>query len=39
RLAGLSLKHRWGGWKREPFTAESKMHVSVYEKREAAPQA
>jgi SAM-dependent methyltransferase len=39
RLAGLSLKHRWGGWKREPFTADSKMHVSVYEKRVAAPQA
>jgi len=38
RLAGLSLKHRWGGWKREPFTAESRMHVSVYEKPEAAPQ-
>lgn len=39
RLAGLSLKHRWGGWNREPFTAESRMHVSVYEKPEAAPQA
>lgn len=32
RLAGLSLRERWGGWRREPFTSESKSHVSVYEK-------
>jgi len=31
-LAGLTLRERWGGWHREPFTADSKMHVSVYEK-------
>ena len=31
-LAGLTLQHRWGGWKREPFTAESTMHVSLYRK-------
>ena len=31
RLAGLSLRQRWGGWRREPFTATSTMHVSVYE--------
>ncbi len=30
QLAGLERKHRWGGWHREPFTADSKMHVSVY---------
>jgi SAM-dependent methyltransferase len=30
RLAGLELRDRWGGWKREPFTAESGRHVSVY---------
>ena len=30
RLAGLQLRDRWGGWKREPFTAESGRHVSVY---------
>ena len=30
RLAGLELRHRWAGWERAPFTAESKMHVSVY---------
>ena len=32
RLAGMSLGERWGGWRREPFTAESTSHVSVYEK-------
>ena len=30
RLAGLRLKERWGGWEGEPFTADSRMHVSVY---------
>lgn len=33
RLAGMSLRERWGGWKREPFTSESSAHVSVWEKR------
>lgn len=28
--AGLRLKERWGGWNREPFTAGSSLHVSVY---------
>ena len=32
RLAGLRLRHRWGGWHREPFTAASAVHVSVYER-------
>jgi SAM-dependent methyltransferase len=32
RLAGLVLEHRWGGWGREPFTALSPSHVSVYVK-------
>jgi hypothetical protein len=32
RLAGLSLKDRWGGWREEYFTAESPRHVSVYRK-------
>ena len=32
RLAGMRLQHRWGGWRREPFTAHSPAHVSVYEK-------
>jgi SAM-dependent methyltransferase len=30
RLAGLRLQDRWGGWRREPFTAASATHVSVY---------
>ena len=30
RLAGLTLEHRWGGWLRQPFSAASGKHVSVY---------
>jgi len=30
RIAGLRLRDRWGGWNREPFTATSRLHVSVY---------
>jgi SAM-dependent methyltransferase len=32
RLAGMTLRERWGGWKREPFTSDSAKHVSVWEK-------
>jgi hypothetical protein len=32
RLAGMRLRDRWAGWGREPFTALSPSHVSVYEK-------
>ncbi len=32
RLAGLRLRARWAGWNREPFTGESRQHVSVWEK-------
>jgi SAM-dependent methyltransferase len=32
QLAGMRLRERWGGWKREPFTSDSRMHVSVWEK-------
>lgn len=32
RLAGLSLRDRWAGWSREPFTTDSRSHVSVWEK-------
>ena len=32
RLAGMSLRERWAGWAREPFTSESDKHVSVWEK-------
>jgi SAM-dependent methyltransferase len=31
QLAGMRLRERWGGWKREPFTSDSRMHVSVWE--------
>ncbi len=30
RVAGLRVAQRWGGWEREPFTADSKHHVSLY---------
>ena len=36
RLAGLRLRERWGGWRREPFGADSGLHVSVYEHAEVA---
>jgi SAM-dependent methyltransferase len=29
-LAGMRFLERWGGWKREPFTNESRTHVSVW---------
>ena len=32
RLAGMRLRERWSGWKREPFDAQSRRHVSVWEK-------
>ncbi|MER5210086.1 class I SAM-dependent methyltransferase [Streptomyces sp. NPDC002838] len=32
QLAGLRLRERWDGWNREPFTSESRQHVSVWEK-------
>ena len=31
RLAGMRLRERWGDWSREPFTADSPKHVSVWE--------
>jgi SAM-dependent methyltransferase len=31
-LAGMKLVERWGGWSKEPFTDESRAHVSVWEK-------
>jgi SAM-dependent methyltransferase len=31
-LAGLRLRERWSGWKREPFSSDSRKHVSVWEK-------
>jgi SAM-dependent methyltransferase len=35
RIAGLRLLHRWGGWRQEPFTVDSRRHVSVYGPRAA----
>jgi len=32
QLAGMTLRERWAGWEREPFTAESRKHVSVWSK-------
>jgi len=30
RIAGLRLVDRWAGWRREPFTASSERHISIY---------
>ncbi len=32
RCAGLALKHRWAGWEKGPFTADSTNQVVVFEK-------
>ncbi|HCU92193.1 MAG TPA: SAM-dependent methyltransferase, partial [Actinobacteria bacterium] len=32
QLAGLRLRERWDGWTREPFTSESRQHVSIWQK-------
>jgi len=32
RIAGLSLRKRFGGWRNEPFTDDSQTHVSVYKR-------
>jgi SAM-dependent methyltransferase len=32
QFAGLRLRERWDGWTREPFTSESRQHVSIWEK-------
>ena len=31
QLAGMTLRDRWSGWQREPFTSDSRQHVSVWE--------
>ena len=31
-LAGMTLRERWSGWKREPFTSTSEKLVAVWEK-------
>ena len=30
RLAGLQLMHRWGDWRQSAFSADSRVHISVY---------
>jgi SAM-dependent methyltransferase len=30
QLAGLELRERWAGWARQPFTSDSRQHVSVW---------
>jgi SAM-dependent methyltransferase len=32
QLAGMKLRDRWGGWKREPFTSDSRAHISIWAK-------
>lgn len=32
RLAGMTRRERWSGWRGEPFTSDSTGHVSVWEK-------
>lgn len=32
RLAGMRLRERWSDWLRQPFTGESRNHISVWEK-------
>lgn len=32
RMAGLRLRDRWSDWSRGPFTDQSGLHISVYEK-------
>jgi SAM-dependent methyltransferase len=32
RLAGMTLRERWSDWNREPFTSDSRDHVSVWER-------
>jgi len=39
QIAGLRLRDRWAGWDREPFTTDSRSHVSVWEKPDVTPLA
>jgi len=32
QMAGMRLSDRWSGWRREPFTSDSRAHVSVWHK-------
>ncbi len=37
QLAGMRLRERWSDWQREPFTSDSRKHVSIWEKPPATP--
>jgi SAM-dependent methyltransferase len=37
RLAGMTLRERWSDWKREPFTSDSRSHISVWQKSPPSP--
>jgi SAM-dependent methyltransferase len=39
RLAGLTLRERWSDWDRQPFTGDSRSHVSVWTLPERPPAA
>jgi hypothetical protein len=32
RIAGLRPSGRWGDWDRSPFTADSRSHISTWDK-------
>lgn len=32
QLAGMRLRERWSDWNRQPFTSNSRQHISVWEK-------
>ena len=32
RIAGMTLRERWSSWHRDPFTSDSRSHISVWEK-------
>jgi len=32
RLAGMPLRERWSDWNRDPFTSDSRSHISVWQK-------
>jgi len=37
QLAGLTLRDRWDGWTKEPFTSASRQHISVWQKPTSKP--
>lgn len=32
QLAGMTVRERWGGWRSESFTNDSRQHASAWEK-------